>query len=45
MQYVIGALVCLPAAVLVIGAVRGRVKVASCCAVDAEHDGRLRDAA
>ena len=44
MQYVIGALVCVPAVVLAVGAVRGRVKVTSCCSVDADHDVRLRDA-
>ena len=40
----IGALVCVPVVVLAVGAVRGRVKVTSCCSVDAEHDVRLRDA-
>ena len=43
MKLVIAAIVLLPMIVLVVGAVRGRVVVRSCC-VPAEHDRRMADA-
>jgi hypothetical protein len=41
MQYLFGALALVPVTVLVVGAVRGRVTVQSCCSVPAERDGRI----
>jgi len=41
MQYLFGALALVPVAILVVGAVRGRVTVQSCCAIPAERDGRI----
>jgi len=40
-QYLFGALAVVPVAILVTGAVRGRVTMRSCCAVLPEHDGRI----
>lgn len=42
--YVLAALVLLPVVLLVIGAVRGRVQVRPCCAVDPARDLRMRAA-
>ncbi len=44
MRWVLGVIVVLPAVALVIGAIRGRVRVRSCCAVDAAHDKRMLSA-
>lgn len=44
MQYLFAVLALLPVVLLVVGTVRGRVQVRSCCAVDAEHDGRIASA-
>jgi hypothetical protein len=41
MRWVLAVIVVLPAVVLVVGAVRGRVQVRSCCSVDAMHDKRM----
>jgi hypothetical protein len=41
MRWLLAIVVVLPAALLVVGAVRGRVQVRSCCAVDAAHDKRM----
>jgi hypothetical protein len=41
MQYLFGALALVPVTILVVGAVRGRVTVQSCCSVPAERDGRI----
>ncbi len=41
MQYLFGALALVPVTVLVVGALRGRVTVQSCCSVPAERDGRI----
>jgi hypothetical protein len=41
MQYVFGALALVPVTLLVVGAIRGRVTVQSCCSVPAERDGRI----
>ncbi len=43
MKVLLGSLVCLPALTLVVGSLRGRVQVRSCC-VDAEHDRRMSPA-
>lgn len=42
--YVLAALVLLPVLLLVIGALRGRVEVRSCCAADPARDLRMRAA-
>jgi hypothetical protein len=44
MRWVVGVIVVLPAVALVVGAIRGRVRVRSCCAVDAAHDKRMLSA-
>lgn len=44
MRFVLAALVLLPVVLLVVGSIRGRVRVSSCCAVPAEHDGRMAPA-
>jgi hypothetical protein len=44
MQYLFGVLALVPVVLLVVGKVRGNVEVRSCCAVDAEHDGRISGA-
>jgi hypothetical protein len=41
MRWLLAVIVVLPAVVLVVGAVRGRVQVRSCCSVDAVHDKRM----
>jgi hypothetical protein len=41
MRWVLAIIVVMPAVLLVVGAVRGRVQVRSCCAVDAAHDTRM----
>lgn len=41
MRFVVAALVLLPVVLLVVGSVRGRVRVTSCCALPAERDSRL----
>ena len=41
MRWVLAVIVVMPAVLLVVGAVRGRVQVRSCCAVDAAHDKRM----
>ncbi len=41
MQVVIAAVVVAPVLALLIGAVMGRVRVRSCCAVEATRDGRM----
>jgi hypothetical protein len=47
METVVGvalsAVMVLPVVALAIGAARGRVHVRSCCAVDVELDGRMRE--
>lgn len=43
MKFVIGALAIAPFLAVVVGALRGRVRVRSCCA-DARHDLRMREA-
>jgi hypothetical protein len=40
---VMSAAMVLPVVALAVGAVRGRVRVRSCCAVDVELDGRMRE--
>ena len=40
MQFLIAAVVVAPVVVLVVGAVRGRVRVQPCCS-DPAHDGRM----
>jgi hypothetical protein len=43
-KLVLAALVLLPVVLLVVGSIRGRVRVSSCCAVPAEQDARLSSA-
>jgi len=40
---VLSAAMVLPVVALAIGSLRGRVQVRSCCAVDVELDGRMRE--
>ena len=42
--HVIAVLVALPVVLLVVGAIRGRMEVRSCCAVEPERDLRMRAA-
>jgi len=42
-RYVLGGLVLLFLALLIVGAISGRVRMQSCCAVPAEKDARMRD--
>jgi hypothetical protein len=44
MRYFLAVLVLAPVVLLVVSAIRGRVQVRSCCAVDAASDGRISDA-
>jgi hypothetical protein len=44
MKLLLGLLVVAPLAILGAGTVRGRVQLRSCCAVPAEHDGRMASA-
>lgn len=41
MRYLFLVLALVPVALLVVGKVRGNTEVRSCCAIDAEHDGRI----
>ena len=43
-KLLLAALVLLPVVVLVVGALRGRARVTSCCSVPAEQDARLAGA-
>lgn len=44
MRFVLAALVLVPVVLLVVGSIRGRVRVTSCCSVPAERDARLAPA-
>ena len=41
MQYVLAAFVVAPVAALVVGALRGRVRVRQCCPADPARDARM----
>ena len=41
MRWALAFVVVMPAVLLVLGAVRGQVRVRSCCSVDAAHDVRM----
>ena len=45
MRFIWAALAVVPFAVVLVGMLTGRVRARSCCAVPAELDTRLRDAA
>ncbi len=44
MRLLLAAIVLAPVVALVVGAVRGRVRVQSCCSLPADDDARMRDA-
>jgi hypothetical protein len=44
MKFLIALVVFAPVVALVVGALRGQVRVRSCCAIDAAHDARMAPA-
>ena len=44
MKLLLGLIVVAPVVILVVGALRGRVQMRSCCAVPAEQDRRMASA-
>jgi hypothetical protein len=44
MKLLLGLIVVAPLVILVVGTIRGRVQMRSCCAVPADQDGRMTSA-